>query len=142
MWNKRDTYAILAVLLMAFALFTERMLSADMGAMGGGGFEASAGLRGMRVCIIGQCVTSDQHTGSGTLSYAVGILALVALLGAIVLEKTNDQDWLWRPAGGLCVLWILTLIIWYFNMPGARVLSFGIGMWAGVAGAILVRRWG
>lgn len=142
MWNRRDTFAALGLVLIAFALFTERLLSADLASgmgisSGAAGLEASLGLRGVRACVMGQCFTSDEHTGSGTLSFVVGLACMAALIAAIALDKTKEEERLWRPAGGLCVAWLLTLIVWYLKLPWSSHLSFGVGMWAGALGGIL-----
>ncbi len=118
---------------MLFAILTDRIVGIDMP-----GAEMGVGLRGVRVCGGGQCASVSQHTTLGSVAFFIGLLSVAAILGAAVMDRVHDDDRYWRPAGVGALLWLLSVALWYFEMPGNAFLSLGAGFYAAIVGTSLV----
>lgn len=138
MASRREIYALIGAACVLFATVTNRLLSYETMGMG-----MNAGFRGIGLCTRGRCVSTDDHTGFGTFAFVLGLVCVAALVGAVVMDRTQEDDRLWRPAGLLTAAWCVFVIIWYLDI-GMTGTSFGIGFWAGLAGAgaaIFVSLW-
>jgi hypothetical protein len=129
MLSKREIYALVGGICVLFATVTNKMLS-----LVGPGIELGLGLNGATICARGACVSTDDHSTVGALAFYLGLVCVAALVGAAAMDRTQDDERLWRPAGLLCLVWIFFVLVWWIEIP-ATGGSFGIGFWVGLPGA-------